>query len=95
MYQGTIFKTDGTEERFSIPAKGAFEKLKEMVGGHIEIIPFISKNGRKVKFDVLVNEDGKWLNLPVNPKSDFINQGTNFEGHQYFGNVVVIDGGIK
>lgn len=94
-YKGTIFKTDGTSEQFSIHEDGSLEKLQEMVGGLIQIVPLKWKSGKRMMFDLLVNEEGLLFDLPKNSHSDFINHGTNFEGHTYVGNLVMVYGGLK
>lgn len=62
-----LYKTDGTEEMIA-PKSGKQFTLAEMqtaVGGYIE--PIYLPDGRVL----LINEDGKYLNLPPNKLATF------------------------
>lgn len=61
----TLYKTDGTREDVT-PANGTdfkYDELKNFVEGYIEIV---SLGKKKV---MVVNEEGKLMNLPVNAEA--------------------------
>lgn len=61
----TLYKTDGTREDVT-PANGTdfkYDELKNFVEGYIEIVHLGKK---KV---MVVNEEGKLMNLPVNAEA--------------------------
>lgn len=64
--QYKILKADGSIEGF-VSEKLSLEALQRYVGGFIQILPRPEDFGIKTTGDVYVNEDGKVLNLPVNP----------------------------
>lgn len=66
MYQYTILKTDGTIEKFKTE-KLSLDSLQFNVGGFIERLARPELYGIKATGDVYVNEDGRNLNLAVNP----------------------------
>lgn len=57
-----VIKTDGTKDALQPKNNKVFtlEELKSVVGGYIEIVPI-----EKCTF-MVVNEEGKLLNLPIN-----------------------------
>lgn len=60
-------KADGTEERvYAKKQKWTLEELREKVGGYIELMP-----GLKT-LRVIMNEEGRLRNLPVNERASQI-----------------------
>ena len=66
MYKYKILKADGSIEEFKTE-KLSLESLQRHVGGFIQLLPRPEDFGIKTTGDVYDNEDGKLLNLPVNP----------------------------
>ena len=66
MYKYKILKTDGTVEEYKTE-KLSLDALQFNVGGFIERLARPELFGIETTGDVYVNEDGKSLNLPVNP----------------------------
>lgn len=61
----TILHTDGRIETFKTSKEWTLKKMQSVVGGYIELI---SQPERfRLSGRVYVNENGKILNLPVNP----------------------------
>jgi hypothetical protein len=60
-----LYKVDGTIETVTPKSGKHFtnEEVWELIGGWYETIPVFHKNGRNV---LLVDEDGRMKNLPVN-----------------------------
>ena len=57
-----VIKTDGTMDALQPKNNKVFtlEELKSVVGGYIEIVPL------EEGYSMVVNEEGKLLNLPIN-----------------------------
>lgn len=94
---GMVYKTDGSLQRIELLEKNRLETLQTLVGGLIEIVYLISekdeeqenyKNGK----DLVINEEGRLLDLSPNPWSHMITQGTRWQGQIFFGDVVKING---
>ena len=66
MYKYKILKADGTIEEYKTE-KLSLDALQFNVGGFIERLARPEIFGIETAGDVYVNEDGKSLNLPVNP----------------------------
>lgn len=64
----------------------SFEKYQEIVGGYIQIIKVTDG------INMVINEEGRLLNLPVNRKAtDFLQAHTNQKVVDIVGNVVLIE----
>jgi hypothetical protein len=59
-----VIKTDGTVEEVKQDKKPSLEQLQKIVGGYIEPVHGIKYEGRTGT--MIVNEEGKMNNLPVN-----------------------------
>jgi hypothetical protein len=74
-----IIRTNGEVEHHAQPL--TFEKAREVVGGYIEVVTL----KRPQAHSILVNEDGRPLNLPLNAAA------TKFCGRLLLGDVVLIE----
>lgn len=95
--KATLYKIDGTKEPLILTKKTSLKTLQKLVGGLIEIIyiiPFvdeIKENFDKGK-DLVINESGKLLDLPINPWSFLITFHTRWHGEVFRGNIILVDG---
>jgi hypothetical protein len=80
-----LLKTDGSKEPFILEKKDSLETLQRLVGGLIQIVHI---NGK----DVIVNEEGHLLRLPLNPWSPTITAKSVWQGELFAGDLVLIDG---
>lgn len=67
MYIVAKFNTETSKTEFSkidIPEKNQLKRFQSIVDGNIEI-PFISEKLRDVGIDVIINEEGKLIGLPI------------------------------
>lgn len=63
----TIIKADGTTETQTVAKAAEYDAINKAVGGFIEAVPHFEKyQGRKC--DAFVNEEGRLLDLPLNPQ---------------------------
>ncbi len=95
--KATLYKTDGTSEAVSLKPRNRLKTLQKLVGGYIEIIylfPYSSQLGGLVdgEKDLVINEEGALLNLPVNPWSSKIGYNTIWKNQLFRGDVVLIEG---
>jgi len=79
-----ILKTNGDKVSQSFNDNLSLEDLQKIVGGYIEFLPL-----KDNKF-MIVNEDGKCINLPINIQATFIAKNSNINDF-IVGDVVVID----
>lgn len=97
MIKGTWYKTDGTKEVVQIDKKTSLHQLQKMVGGLIEVI-FLVKLSDQLKGDftkgndLILNEEGRLLDLPINPWSQLAALNTIWEAEEFRGDIVLIDG---
>lgn len=69
MQKGTIIKPDGTTEVIRPNADFFYlSEVQKVVGGFIELVP-VKKLALKKEITMYVNEEGKLLNLPMNPRA--------------------------
>lgn len=80
----TLVKADGTHIEYK-PTGDTFtlKELQEAVGGYIEII-HIDK-----EYDMVVNEEGKLYQLPINDVATRIFQRTRYTQDYIVGNVLI------
>lgn len=83
--KATLYKVDGSKESLTLNAKTRLETLQKLVDGYIEIIHI---NGN----DVVFNEEGRLLSLPINPSSYEIGKNSIWENEIFRGNIIVIEG---
>lgn len=83
--KATLYKVDGSKEPLTLTKKNRLETLQKLVGGYIEVINI---NGK----DLILNEEGLLLDLPLNPWSQYLTFKTVWEGQWFSGDIVLIDG---
>lgn len=85
---GTIYKTDGKTVDIEIDETDnilCLETLRNAVSGYIEVVRLFDRH-------LIINEEGKLFNLPYNPFSKQLTKGTRYEGADFFGDVVLLNG---
>lgn len=83
--KATLYKIDGSKEPLTLNPKTRLEALQKLVDGYIEVIHI---NGN----DVVLNEEGRLLNLPINPLSYEVGKNSIWENEIFRGNIIVIEG---
>jgi uncharacterized protein DUF3846 len=65
-----LIQPDGTTQHVSPTSGGKFtlEELQGFVAGYIQIVPMVPRQ----TFDMLVNEEGLLLDLPLNAKASIL-----------------------
>ena len=72
MIKGTVYKSNGKIEDKSFSKKNiTLKDMQEVVGGNIEFL-YLKDN-----LVMVVNEDGKMIGLPYNPKATLLVQENN------------------
>ena len=72
METGTIYRTNGKVEDKSFSKKNVtLKEMQEVVGGYIEFL-YLKNN-----LVMIVNEEGKMIGLPYNPKATLLVQENN------------------
>jgi hypothetical protein len=66
MYRAKVIGVDGSDRGFQTDNKLTLEELQELVGGYIQVVN--CWNG----VEMIVNEDGLSLGLPINAKASKI-----------------------
>lgn len=79
----TLYKVDGSKEPLTLNTKTSLETLQKLVGGLIEVIHI---NGK----DLIINEEGRLLDLPINPWKFGLN--TMWENEYFRGDVILVEG---
>ena len=72
MVKGTVYKSNGKIEDKSFSKKNVtLKEMQEVVGGYIEFL-YLKNN-----LVMIVNEEGKMIGLPYNPKATLLVQENN------------------
>jgi hypothetical protein len=72
MVKGTVYKSNGKIEDKSFSKKNiTLKEMQEVVGGYIEFL-YLKNN-----LVMIVNEEGKMIGLPYNPKATLLVQENN------------------
>lgn len=91
--KATHYKTDGTFKKILLKnGEGNLEKLQGLVGGNIEVVCIIPDGDPKKAKDLVINEEGRLLDLPSNPFSSLVGKGSIWRDEIFVGNMVLIDG---
>lgn len=93
----TLYKADGSLESFVLNTKTSLETLQKMVGGYIEVIHIVDaieslKQGKAIGKDLIINEEGRLLDLPPNPWSPRVGRNSIWKDEIFFGDIVLIEG---
>lgn len=84
-HKATLYKIDGSKEPLILEEKTRLNTLQKLVDGYIEIIHI---NGN----DVILNEEGRLINLPINPSSYEIGANSPWKDEIFYGNIIVVEG---
>ncbi len=87
----TIYKTDGSKEPLLLDKKTSLETLQKIVGGLIEVICIENEDDQTAK-DLVINEEGRLLDLPCNPWSKLVGLNSIWEHEIFRGDIIFIDG---
>jgi hypothetical protein len=95
--KATLYRTDGSRELLTLTFATRLETLQKLVGGYIEVITINSildtlKGIYYRANDLIINDEGKLLDLPVNPWSQFVTRNTILENEIFRGDIVLIEG---
>lgn len=93
----TIYKTDGSKEPLLLDKETSLETLQKIVGGLIEVIHIIdelesSRIGKPVGCDLVINEEGRLLDLPINPWSRLVGLNSIWEAEDFRGDIILVNG---
>jgi hypothetical protein len=92
-----LYKTDGSTEPLVLTPKTRLKTLQKLVGGYIQVIQInhVYDDAKKVydhAKDLVLNEEGKLLNLPINPWSAFVTIGSKWCFEEFRGDIILIEG---
>lgn len=98
--KATLYKTDGSQEPLEIEPKKSLKILQDLVGGLVQVITIIPLHDQKNSVyvnakDLIINEEGLLLDLPINPFSFFVAKGSIWESEKFRGDIVLIHGVLK
>ena len=82
-----LVKVDGTKEELEVPKEDRLNFLQKQVGGYIEILPMRSKRFS----NMVINEEGKLINLPKNDTATELMQGMLFQGDFIVGDALLCE----
>lgn len=93
----TLYKVDGSKEPLILTPKTRLETLQKLVGGYIEVIHIIDlvaslKGDELAGKDLVINEEGRLLNLPVNPWSKHVSLNSVWQFEDFRGDIILIEG---
>lgn len=95
--KATVYRTDGTKEEIQIPKKGSLDMLQKIVGGLIEIIYIVPlldslRSDFSKGKDLIINEEGKLLDLEPNPFSQLVGLNSIWEAETFYGDIILVEG---
>ena len=96
--KGILYKTDGTMEAVILKPRTRLKTLQKLVGGYIEVVQLreyrkeVDSLLQVIENDLVINEEGVFLNLPVNPFSSLVGKNTIWENQQFRGDILLIEG---
>ena len=90
--KATLYKTDGSKEPLVLSPRTRLKTLQKLVGGLIEVIHIIDhKKAEEGDFtsgkDLVINEEGLLLDLPVNPWSRNLGFNSLWEDELFRGDI--------
>jgi hypothetical protein len=93
----TLYKMDGSKEPLILTPKTRLKKLQKLVGGSIEVIHIINlvdslKGDELAGKDLVINEEGRLLDLPINPWSKQVALNSVWQFEEFRGNIILIEG---
>ncbi len=92
-----LYKVDGSKEPLILTPKTRLETLQKLVGGYIEIIHIVDliaslKGDKLAGKDLVINEQGRLLDLPINPWSRHIALNSEWQFEDFRGDIILIEG---
>jgi len=84
MYRIRVIRPEGDDEVYETTKHPSLESLQETVGGWIELITVETSNGAR---DLIINEEGRLKDFPLNPKA------SEYAGWPIFGTAVLFEKG--
>lgn len=92
-----LYKVDGSREPLELNSKNRLETLQKLVGGNIEIIHIVDffkslRDENSSGNDLIINEEGRLFDLPINPWSQFVAHNSIWEATQFRGDIILVDG---
>ena len=95
--KATLYKTDGSKEPLILTPKTRLKTLQKLVGGYIEVIHIVDlikslKGDPLAGKDLVINEEGRLLALPVNPWSREVAINSEWQYEEFRGNIILIEG---
>jgi hypothetical protein len=93
----TLYKTDGSKEPLVLSPKTRLKTLQKLVGGLIEVIHIVKLGTHPHSIglegnDLIINEEGNLLDLPINPWSQILGFNSIWEDERFRGDIILIDG---
>lgn len=88
---------DGSKEPLILTPKTRLKTLQKLVGGYIEVIHIVDllaslKDDQLTGNDLVINEEGRLLNLPVNPWSRHVALNSIWQFEDFRGDIILIEG---
>ena len=98
--RATLYKVDGSKEPLILTPDTRLETLQKLVGGYIEVIQIIDliatlKGDSLAEKDLVINEEGRLLNLPVNPWSREVALNSIWQFEEFRGDIILIEGRLQ
>ena len=95
--KATLYKVDGSKEPLILTPKTRLETLQKLVGGYIEVIHIVDliaslKGDELAGKDLVINEEGRLLDLPINPWSRHVALNSEWQFEDFRGDIILIDG---
>jgi Domain of unknown function (DUF3846) len=95
--KATLYKIDGSFEPLILESKTSLETLQKLVGGYIEIIHLVDiieslKSNCISEKDLVINEEGLLLDLPINPWSSHVAINTIWQFEEFRGDIILVEG---
>ncbi|VVB80755.1 Uncharacterised protein [uncultured archaeon] len=94
--EATLYKTDGSFEPLILDKKTSLKTLHALIGGLIEIIhivPLLKMDDENfIGNDLILNEVGLLLDLPINPWSSYVGMDSIWEAHEFRGDMILVKG---
>jgi len=93
----TLYKVDGSFEPLVLTPKTRLKTLQKLVGGYIEIIHIINlvdslKGNELAGKDLVINEEGLILDLPINSWSYHVTKNSVWQNTMFRGDIILIEG---
>lgn len=96
-FKAILYKVNGSQEPLTLNSKTSLETLQKLVGGYIEVVYIIDlieslKGNTVAGNDLVINEEGLLLDLPINPWSWLVTKNSVWQFTQFRGDIILIEG---